>query len=97
MQLAQTKAARPVITTGKKMIPIKKLKKQIMAEFEKSAVIIELKVQSLRIANKIRGHYLKIPYGLEDGTIIAIRWNVSRGRFDKITFPAFGKLHNIKL
>lgn len=79
------------------MIPIKKLKKQTLAEFEKQSVEMEIAVQRKRINGELKGHYLKIPWCLDRGGYMAVRWNIKHNRFDRITFPAFGKLHNIKL
>jgi len=79
------------------VIPIKKLKKQIVAEFKESAVPMEIAIQRKRIDGELIGHYLNIPWGLERGGLITVRWNIKRDRFDKILFAAFGKNHTIKL
>ena len=79
------------------MIHFKRMKQQILAEFETVTVQIEIEVQTKRINNELDGHYLNIPWGLGRGGAVTIRWNIKRNCFDKITFKAFGKLHRIKL
>lgn len=82
------------------MIPIKKIKAKIMAEFNSRSKDFDDRVAEVEF-NK-GTHYFNIPWGLRDerlvsGGFVTVRYDVRRNRFDRIKFQAFGQWHVIKL